>query len=157
MIQLLHKLGVIEVLSMMKLGTTYICVKDMNKSMNFYELLLQSKPIYVNDDRWVTFDCGNSISLYNKEFDEKLLEKANGERFNKAYIDDFYKEDLDKKNNIIILNFEVENLESEYERLKSLNIGEVSKMMYVNVHLPYWYFNIIDPDGNILEIAEIDC
>lgn len=30
-------------------------------------------------------------------------------------------------------------------------------MMYVNVHLPYWYFNIKDPDGNILEIAEIDC
>ena len=141
----------------MKLSTTYICVKDMKKSMNFYELLLQTKPIYANDDRWVTFDCGNSISLYNKGVDEKLLEKTGEECFNQAYIDDFYKEDLDKKNNIIILNFEVENLKSEYDRLKSLNIGEVSQMMYVNVHLPYWYFNIKDPDGNILEIAEIDC
>ena len=45
------------------------------------------------------------------------------------------------KNNIIILNFEVKDLSSEYERLKSLNIGEVSQMMYVNIHLPYWYFN----------------
>ena len=128
----------------------------MKKSMNFYELLLQSKPLYANDDRWVTFDCGNSISLYNKGFDEKILEKACEECFNQAYIDDFYKEDSDKKNNIIILNFEVENLKSEYVRLKSLNIGEVSQMMYVNVHHPYWYFNIKDPDGNILEIAEID-
>lgn len=141
----------------MKLGTTYICVENMRKSINFYELLLQSKPIYANDDRWVTFDCGNSLSLYNKGFDEKLLEKVGKECFNQAYIDDFCKEDSDKKNNIIILNFEVENLNIEYERLKILNIGEVSPMMYVNVHLPYWYFNIKDPDGNILEIAGIDC
>lgn len=141
----------------MKLGTTYICVENMKKSMYFYEQLLQMKPIYSNDDRWVTFDCGNSISLYNKRYDEKLLENTSEECFDQAYIDDFYKEDLDKKNNIIILNFEVENLKLEYERLKSLNIGEVSQMMYVNVHLPYRYFNIKDPDGNILEIAEIDC
>lgn len=141
----------------MKLGTTYICVENMRKSINFYELLLQSKPIYANDDRWVTFDCGNSLSLYNKGFDEKLLEKVGKECFNQAYIDDFCKEDSDKKNNIIILNFVVENLNIEYERLKILNIGEVSPMMYVNVHLPYWYFNIKDPDGNILEIAGIDC
>lgn len=25
--------------------------------------------------------------------------------------------------------------------------------MYVNVHMPYWYFNIFDPDGNALEIT----
>lgn len=97
----------------MKLGTTYICIRDMKKSMNFYELLLQLKPIYANDDRWVTFDCGNSISLYNKGFDEKLLEKASEKCFNQAYIFDFYKEDFDKKNNIIILNFEVKNLKLE--------------------------------------------
>lgn len=141
----------------MRLGTTYICVKDMKKSLDFYEKLLQSKPVYANDERWVTFDCGNSISLYNKRYDEKLLKKANKECFNQAYIDDFYNEDTEKKNNIIILNFETENLELEYERLKMLNIGEVSQLMHVNVHLPYRYFNIKDPDGNVLEIAEIDC
>ena len=65
----------------------------------------------------------------------------------------FFIEDDEKKNNIMILNFEVDNLKAEYERLLSLNIGEVSKLMYVNVHMPYWYFNIKDPDGNILEIT----
>ena len=25
--------------------------------------------------------------------------------------------------------------------------------MYVNVHMPYYSFNVIDPDGNILEIT----
>ena len=140
----------------MKLGTTYICVKDIRKSIHFFEKLLQSKPLYANDDRWVTFDCGNILSLYNKKYDEGLIQHASKECFNQAYIDEFYTEDKDKKNNIIILNFEVENLKAEHERLKSLDIGEVSQLMYVNVHFPYWYFNIKDPDGNILEIAEIN-
>jgi len=51
------------------------------------------------------------------------------------------------------LNFEVENLEAEYKRLKALSIGEISEILYVNVHRPYYYFNIIDPDGNVLEIT----
>lgn len=137
----------------MKLGTTYICVKNMERSLSFYKLLLQQDPIYANDDRWVTFDCGNSISLYNKKYDEALLKKTEISYFNHAYIEDFNKEDIEKKNNIVIFNFEVEDLKVEYERIKSLHIGEVSKLMYVHVHMPYWYFNVKDPDGNILEIS----
>ncbi|KXU52025.1 VOC family protein [Longibaculum muris] len=136
---------------MIRLGTTYICVKNMEKSINFYKLLLQQDPIYMNEERWVTFKCGQTVSLYNKEYDQKIIE--NHKYFNQAYIDDFFIEDDEKKNNIMILNFEVDNLKAEYERLLSLNIGEVSKLMYVNVHMPYWYFNIKDPDGNILEIT----
>ena len=132
----------------MKLETTYICVNDMEKSINFYRSLLQQDPIYMNEKRWVTFDCGQTISLYNKEYDQKIIENHN-----QAYIDDFFIEDDEKKNNIMILNFEVDDLKAEYERLQSLNIGEVSKLMYVHVHMPYWYFNIKDPDGNILEIT----
>ena len=136
---------------MIRLGTTYICVKNMEKSINFYKLLVQQDPIYMNEERWVTFKCGQTVSLYNKEYDQKIIE--NHKYFNQAYIDDFFIEDDEKKNNIMILNFEVDNLKAEYERLLSLNIGEVSKLMYVNVHMPYWYFNIKDPDGNILEIT----
>jgi len=36
--------------------------------------------------------------------------------------------------------------------MKSLGI-EVSDIMYVHIHRPYWYFNVQDPDGNILEIT----
>ena len=79
--------------------------------------------------------------------------KSNYIHFNQAYIDDFIKEDDIKKNNIVIFNFEVENLESEYYRIQSLQIGEVSKIMYVNAHMPYYYFNVIDSDGNVLEIT----
>ena len=135
----------------MRLETTYICVKDIKKSLSFYSLLLQKEPSYANDDRWISFDCG--ISLYNHSYDEKIITNEPNEHFNQAYISDFYEDKGVSKNNIVILNFIVDDLKSEYERIKKLNIGKVSELMYVNVHMPYWYFNIIDPDGNTLEIT----
>ena len=137
----------------MKLGTTYICVEDMKTSLNFYRAILQQEPAYCNDDRWIEFHCGNSIALYNKKYDEVLLKNASTSHFNQAYIDDFRKDNSPKQNNIVIFNFVVENLKTEYERIKALNIGEVSEIMYVNIHMPYYYFNVTDPDGNVLEIT----
>lgn len=133
----------------MILAATYICVNDMQKSLEFYKKVLDKEPNYSNDDRWITFDIGNSLALYNKNYDKEFLKDKNC--FNEAYIKDF-KEEKEHINNMMILNFIVDDLIKEYERLKSLNI-EVSEIMYVNVHHPYWYFNIKDPDGNILEIT----
>ncbi|WP_416326364.1 VOC family protein [[Eubacterium] hominis] len=136
----------------MKLETTYICVEDMEASVDFYQALLQQEPIVCNDDRWVEFDCGNSIALYNKKYDEKLLKTSDKVHFNQAYMKDFYENEDPKRNNIMILNFVVDDLKAEYERMKHLNL-EVSEIMYVNVHMPYYYFNVIDPDHNVLEIT----
>ena len=135
----------------MRLGTTYIYVSDIKKSVDFYSKLLQEKPIKANDNRWVQFS--NSIALYNKSYDAKIIGRAPNDKFNKAYIDEFFRDTGERKNNLVVFNFDVDDLKSEYIRLKELNIGEVSEMMYVNVHMPYWYFNIIDPDGNTLEIT----
>ena len=137
----------------MRLGTAYICVADMETSLHFYKMLLQMEPSHCNDDRWIAFDCGNQLALYNKKYDEELMKESNEVHFNQAYIDDFFKEDEYKMNNIVIFNFEVEDLKSEHHRISSLGIGEVSEIMYVNVHRPYYYFNVTDPDGNILEIT----
>lgn len=90
--------------------------------------------------------------MYNRAYDAKIIGKEPSDRFNQAYIDDFYKDEDVRKNNLVVFNFEVDDLKGEYERLKKANIGEISEFMYVNVHMPYWYFNIIDPDGNTLEI-----
>lgn len=135
----------------MVLGTTYIYVNDLKKSIDFYSKLLQENPLKANDDRWVQFS--NKIALYNKDYDAKIIGKEPSERFNQAYIDDFCKDTGVPKNNLVVFNFEVDDLKEEYERLKKVNIGDISELMYVNVHMPYWYFNIIDPDGNTLEIT----
>ena len=41
----------------------------------------------------------------------------------------------------------------EYERLKSLQVSSLSPLYYVSITMPYWYFNISDPEGNVLEIT----
>ena len=130
----------------MTLGTMYIIADNIENSVEFYRLLLQEEPLYSNDDRWVQFS--NKIALYNRAYDEKIIGRKPSERFNQAYIDDFYKSSGSHKNNIV-----VDDLKREYQRLKNLNIGDVSELMYVNIHMPYWYFNIIDPEGNVLEIT----
>ena len=135
----------------MVLGTTYIFVSDIKKSLAFYSILLQENPLHQNGDRWVQFS--NKIALYNKAYDAKIIGKEPSERFNQAQIDDFNKNTGTPKNNLVVFNFEVDDLKQEYERLKKADIGEISEFMYVNVHMPYWYFNIIDPDGNTIEIT----
>ncbi len=135
----------------MVLGTTYIIVSDIQRSVEFYSKLLQENPLKANDDRWVQFS--NKIALYNKAYDARIINEESGKRFNRAYIEDFHKDTGTPKNNLVVFNFDVEDLKEEYDRLKGLNIGDVSELMYVNVHMPYWYFNITDPDGNTLEIT----
>lgn len=135
----------------MFLATTYIYVNDINISTEFYKKLLSEEPLCVNEDRWVQFS--NKIALYNKKYDEKIISKEHSSRFNKEYIDEFYKDTDEKKNNVVVFNFYTDDLKAEYERLIKLGIGEVSPLMYVNVFMPYWYFNITDPDGNTIEIT----
>ena len=135
----------------MVLGTTYIYANDIKKSIAFYTVLLQEDPLYQNDDRWVQFS--NKIALYNKSYDAKIIGNKPSKRFNQAYIDAFTKNSGSPKNNVVVFNFEVNDLKQEYERLKRENIGEMSDFLYVNIHMPYWYFNIIDPDGNTIEIT----
>ena len=139
----------------MKLISVYIETEDFNKSINFYKKVLQIEPIVFCENRWVEFELGNKIALYNKKFDEqKIKDNSNiEENYNKSYIDDFNSKKSDKKNNIVTFNFYTENLKDEYERIKKLKICDVSEVMYVNIVEPYYYFNVSDPDGNLLEIC----
>lgn len=139
----------------MKLISAYIETEDFNKSINFYKKVLQIEPIVFCENRWVEFELENKIALYNKKFDEqKIKDNSNiEENYNKAYIDDFNSKKSDKKNNIVTFNFYTENLKDEYERIKKLKICDVSEVMYVNIVEPYYYFNVSDPDGNLLEIC----
>ena len=84
----------------MTLGTMYIIVENLEKSVKFYRMLLQEEPLHSNDDRWVQFS--NKIALYNRAYDEIIVGREPSERFNQAYIDDFYKSGGTLKNNIVV-------------------------------------------------------
>lgn len=138
----------------MKLECVYLCVADIHKSLDFYKKLLLQEPVYQNEDRWIQFDIGHHLALYNAHYDEELMHSTPmiSEHYNRQYQKDF---DIPNHhyNNNVVLNFVVDDLNKEYHRIKSLQIGEISPLYYVNIAKPYWYFTIIDPDGNECEIT----
>ncbi|WP_425445896.1 VOC family protein [Dethiothermospora halolimnae] len=140
---------------MLKLGSTYLFVKDMNKSIYFYEKLLQMKVTSKNFNRWAQFNFdGNCIALMNQQYDDKRM--GSGENLQGVYSEEYLERYKDFKityGNNFVLNFYINNLNAEYERLKKLDIGKVSPVMYLNVASPYYFFTIEDPDGNTIEIT----
>ena len=126
----------------MELCCTYIETDKFEEVVTFYEQILQIKPNIYTKNRWVEFECGNKLSIYNRKFDEEKINNKNNANYNEAYIKDFNKKQNKKVNNIITLNFYAKDLNTEYSRIKDLNIGEISEIMYVNITEPYYYFTI---------------
>lgn len=138
----------------MELYSTYIETDKFDEVVNFYEKVFEKKGSIYTKNRWVEFNFGNKLSIYNKSYDEEIIKNGNlTNKFNSGYIKNFNIDRGEKKNNIITLNFYAENLNEEYNRIKKLNICEMSKIMYVNITEPYYYFNIFDPAGNTIEIC----
>lgn len=50
-----------------------------------------------------------------------------------------------------VLNFCIDDLQPEYERVKSLNIGTITEIRHA--HTEYYYFHLRDPDNNVIEIT----
>jgi lactoylglutathione lyase len=131
----------------------YLIVKDMNVSHSFYKALFQTDSDGWCPGRFESFSVGNTVlALYNPHYDEQLVATSDdiSKHFNQAYLDGI-KLPTTYGNNFV-LNITVGDLAQEYERIKALNIGKVSEIMYVNVAAPYWFFNLNDPDGNCIEI-----
>lgn len=137
----------------MELCSIYIETDKFDEIVNFYEKVFQKKGIVYTKNRWIEFDFGNKLSIYNRLYDaEKIKNNTSSINFNKQYIDNFQTPKERNYNNIITLNFKTNDLKKEYDRIKKLNLCEVSEIMYVNITEPYYYFNIYDPEGNTIEI-----
>ncbi len=140
---------------MLNLGSTYLIVKDMQKSIKFYESLLEMQVSAQNFNRWAQFNFnGNCIALYNLQYDEELIKR--GEDLEKHYSIKYLlhcKNKLIQYGNNFVLNFWIDDLSMEYARIKELNIGKVTEIMYLNIAFPYHFFQLEDPDGNTIEIT----
>jgi len=140
---------------MLDLGSTYLIVKNINQSITFYEALLEMKVSAQRFNRWAQFNfSGKCIALLNPTYDEQLIKLGLNleQHFNNEYLEYISNKKIQYGNNIV-LNFYTDNLNREYERIKELNIGKVSKMMYLNISSPYYHFLLEDPDGNTIEIT----
>lgn len=119
----------------MQLCCCYIETDKFAEVVSFYEKVFQVRGNVFTKNRWVEFDFGDKLSIYNRQYDIVETEQEKKEAVN----------------NIITLNFYSKDLKSDYERIKKLKICEVSDIMYVNFTEPYYYFNISDPEGNVIE------
>lgn len=115
------------------LGSIYLIARDFEKSIIFYEKLLSMAVS--------TRNCGNKFAEFF--FDNKCLALMNESNLpGHHYVDGDYK---------FVLNFWVEDLEREFQRLKTLKIGKMTEIQKVNNG--YYYFHLFDADNNVIEIT----
>lgn len=140
---------------MLKLGSTYLIVKNFEKSIVFYEALLEMKVSAQRFNRWAQFNFnGNCIALFNPKYDEDLVNRGEDLEihYDKEYLEYQRNRNIHYGNNFV-LNFYIDDLITEYERIKNLNIGKLTEIMYLNISSPYYHFLLEDPDGNTIEIT----
>ncbi|NLX77352.1 MAG: VOC family protein [Clostridiaceae bacterium] len=137
----------------MNLGTVYLIVNDFEESVEFYEKLLGMPVSSRNMDRFAQFN-GKNISIMNGHFDAEHPDKIVRKGGYDELFDDFRSKALAQNTHKFVLNFWVEDLQKEYERIRSLNLSKnLSKIKYIKNVSPYYYFCLTDPDGNIIEVT----
>lgn len=139
----------------MRCGSIYLVVKDFNKSLDFYEKLLDMEVSARNGERFAVFNnAGLNICLFNGYYDAEHPEQM--ETIGQSYpiYDDSLAIVNSENNRKIFINLGVHDLRKEYDRIVSLGIAdELTPIRYLNVFSPYWYFTFMDPDGNPIEIT----
>lgn len=139
----------------MRYGSIYLVVKDFNKSLDFYEKLLDMKVSARNGERFAVFNNdGLNICLFNGYYDAEQPEQM--ETIGESYpiYDDSLAIVNSANNRKVFINLDVPDLQEEYDRIVSLGIAtELTPIRYLNVFSPYWYFTFMDPDGNPIEIT----
>lgn len=117
------------------LGSIYLIVKDFEKSIEFYEKFLNVK---------VADRCRSGNKFVEFYFDNKCLSLMNENNLigHCTDPDSPYK---------FVQNYWVEDLLTEHERVKKLNIGKVTEIL--EAYPTYNYFHLTDPDNNIIEVT----
>jgi lactoylglutathione lyase len=139
----------------MHLGSIYLIVNDFEKSIQFYEQLLEMKVSSKNMERFAQFEFeGHNISLMNGHFDANNPDKVIQKGEYTDFFDDLQGIALAKNSKKFVLNFWVEDLRDEYKRIRDSGMSnKVSKIKYVYNVSPYYFFQCTDPDDNIIEVT----
>ena len=107
----------------MKLGSIYLIVNDFEKTIEFYEKLLEMSVTSQNMNRFAQFIFdGHNISIMNGHFDKNNPDNVVHKGEYNGFCDDLHTIALAINTHKFVLNFWDENLRAEYERVKSLGI-----------------------------------
>ena len=139
----------------MRYGSIYLIVKDFDKSISFYEKVLDMKVSVLNGKRFAIFNNkGLNLCIMNGYYDnENPNQVVTKGKYWEIY-DDLSKIVDSQNSRKVFINLGVDDLNKEYNRIKKLEIAsQMTEIRYINVFSPYWYFTFMDPDGNPIEIT----
>lgn len=139
----------------MQSGSIYLVVRDFEKSLEFYEKILNRKVSATSGNRFAVFNYeGFNLCLMNGYYDSQNKEKVTTKGEYCSLYDDLEQIVNSENTRKIFINLEVEDLQTEYDRISNLGIAtNLTSIRYINVYFPYWYFNFMDLDGNPIEIT----
>lgn len=136
-------------------GSIYLVVSDFEKSVSFYERVLDMKVSGINGMRFAMFSiAGLNLCIMNGHFDSTHCEEVIKKGDYYSVYDDM--DEIAEAGNTrkVFINLGVDNLAAEYQRIKKLDIVEkLTPIRFINYTSPYWYFTFMDPDGNPIEIT----
>ncbi|MCM1308210.1 MAG: VOC family protein [Butyrivibrio sp.] len=139
----------------MRNASIYLVVKDFDKSVSFYEKILDMKVSTANGKRFAVFNSnGLTLCIMNGYYDSENPEPV----ITKGEYWEIYDNQREIANSInthkVFINLGVEDLKAEYNRIKELGIAvQMTEIRFINVFSPYRYFTFMDPDGNPIEIT----
>lgn len=106
-------------------------------------------------NRFARFEFeGHNISIMNGYFDiqNPHLTEYKGE-YTKAF-DDLVAIAEAENTHKVVLNFWTEDLKKEWHRInKMAMVNRLTSIKYVCNVMPYYYFQLEDPDGNVIEVT----
>lgn len=139
----------------MHLGSIYLIANDFEKSIDFYEKLLQIPVTRKNMNRFAMFDFeGKCIAIMNGHIDTENPDKVIHKGEYSEYFDDLKSIALLPNSRKFVLNFWDEDLRKEHGRIRDAKISDnLTKIKYVCNVNPYYYFQLTDPDGNVIEVT----
>lgn len=109
----------------MRYGSIYLVVKDFDKSVSFYEKVLDMKVSATNGKRFAMFNnTGLNLCLLNGYYD-------------------------DENRSQVMTKGEYWEVYDNHSKIAE----QITPIRFLHVFSPYWYFTFMDPDGNPIEIA----
>ena len=139
----------------LRYGSIYLIVRDFEKSVSFYQKVFDMEVSAVNGNRFAMFhNEGLKLCLMNGYYDDEHREKVITKGDYWEIYDNQSKIADDVNTRKVFINLGVEDLKAEYDRIKGLGIAEqLTEIRCIHVFSPYWYFTLLDPDGNPIEIT----
>ena len=139
----------------MHLGSIYLIARDFHKSITFYEKLLDRPVTAQNMERFAMFMHNEQcLAIMNAYFDTRNPGKTIYKGTYTPAFDELPAIAETENTRKIVLNFCCEDLTAEHQRITGLDLSEnLTSIKYVYNVAPYYYFQLDDPDGNVIEVT----